>query len=67
MRKDNPVSLTLLHPRTEKGKQELARRVAGIHAEDVLHRLSTMNCPADQKTAILGKVIRIIEQNRERN
>ena len=67
MRKVNLVSLTLRHPRTEEGKQELARRVAGIHAEYALYRLSTTKCPADLKTTIVDKVIRIIEQNRERN
>ena len=44
-------------PKTEAGRQELAKRVAGVHA-DLVHRyIQTLRCPSAEKAALLDAVI----------
>lgn len=52
-----PVNLIVYHPNTEAGKDELARRVADVHAAAVNQRLKSLNCPTSQKLALLDAVI----------
>ena len=52
-----PVNLIVYHPKTEAGKDELARRVAEVHAAAVNQRLKSLNCPTSQKLALLDAVI----------
>ena len=52
-----PVNLIVYHPKTEAGKDELARRVADVHAAAVNQRLKSLNCPTSQKLALLDAVI----------
>ena len=35
----------------------LARQVSAIHAATVIHRLKTLNCPSQQKLALLDSII----------
>lgn len=45
-------------PSTNDGKQELARRVATVHADAVDSKLRTLNCPNRQKVQLLQKLIK---------
>ena len=61
-----PVNLIVYHPNTEAGKEELARRVADVHAAAVNQRLKSLNCPNGQKLALLDSVIETVRaRNRE--
>lgn len=57
IRKMAPVNVIVYYPKTEEGKEELARRVADVHAAAVNQRLKSLNCPTSQKLALLDAVI----------
>ena len=52
-----PVNVIVYYPKTEEGKEDLARRVADVHAAAVNQRLKSLNCPTSQKLALLDAVI----------
>ena len=52
-----PVNVIVYYPKTEEGKEELARRVADVHAAAVNQRLKSLNCPTSQKLVLLDAVI----------
>ena len=62
MRKPTPVNLIVYHPRTEQEQTELARRIAGIHAETVLRQVQELSCPAEQKRELLEAVVQTAAQ-----
>lgn len=57
IRKMAPVNVIVYYPKSEEGKEELARRVADVHAAAVNQRLKSLNCPTSQKLALLDAVI----------
>ena len=44
-------------PKTDAGKEELARRVATVHAESVIAKINRLNCPTKQKLELVDTVI----------
>ncbi|MCH5287422.1 MAG: hypothetical protein J1E43_08365 [Christensenellaceae bacterium] len=67
MRTSAPIHVTVHVPNTEEGKRELERRVAAVHADMVSHRLQKLNCPGEQKAALLNALIASVkEQDRRR-
>lgn len=44
-------------PQSDKGKQDLARRVATVHADAIDSKLRTLNCPNKQKVLLLQTLI----------
>ena len=61
-----PIHVIVSYPKTEAGKDELARRVSDVHAAAVNQRLKSLNCPSTQKLALLDAVIETREENRKR-
>lgn len=57
MKKHGPVNVIFYYPKTEAGKEELARRVAEVHADAVIRRIKVLNCPTSQKLELLDAVI----------
>ena len=57
MRSMAPVNVIVHYPKTETGKEALAKRVADVHATAVIQRLKKLNCPTHQKQALLDAVI----------
>lgn len=62
MRKPTPVNLITYFPRTEQEQTELARRIAGIHAETVLRQVQELSCPAEQKRELLDRMIESVKK-----
>ena len=62
MRKPTPVNLITYFPHTEEATAELARRIAGIHAETVLRQVKELSCPAEQKRELLEAVVQTAAQ-----
>lgn len=58
IRKMAPINVIVYYPKTETGKEELARRVSDVHATAVNQRLKSLNCPTNQKLDLLDAVIR---------
>ena len=56
-RKSAPINVIVHYPKTEKGKRELAERAAGVHADMVNRYIQKLNCPSEQKAALLDAVI----------
>ena len=57
IRKMASIHVIVHYPKTEAGKEELARRVSDVHATAVNQRLKSLNCPTSQKLALLDAVI----------
>lgn len=57
MRKSAPISLKEYLPGTEAGKEELARRMADLHAAVLEQRLKELTCSASQKLDLLNAVM----------
>jgi len=56
-----PVNLIVYYPKTEEGKEELARRVSDVHASAVTQRLKSLNCSTQQKLDLLDAVIETVK------
>lgn len=50
-------------PQSDKGKQDLARRVATVHADAIDSKLRTLNCPNRQKVLLLQTLINQIKSS----
>lgn len=62
-----PINLIVYHPRTEAGREDLARRVAEVHAMAVSQRIKALSCPQEQKLALLDAVIDAAKKEREQD
>ena len=68
MRTMAPVNVIMYYPKTETGQEELAKRVADVHAASVIRRLKALDCPTRQKQALLDAVMETAKQkNREQD
>lgn len=56
-RRSAPIHVIVHRPKTEAGKQELARRVADVHADMVSQAIQRLTCPSGQKMELLDAVI----------
>jgi hypothetical protein len=66
MGKRSPAAVEVVLPQTPAGRQELARRAAGVHADSVLDAISCLACPAGQKLALLQAVIDTVREDHSR-
>lgn len=66
IRKPESIHVIVHMPKTEAGKAELSERVARIHADAVIQRIKTLDCPDQQKFQLLDAVIRTAKE-RERD
>lgn len=57
MKRHGPVKVVFYLPTTESAKNELAQRVAQIHAEAVNRRIGNLRCTDRQKRDLLDAVI----------
>ena len=57
-----PITVIVHRPTTEEGKEELARRVADVHANAVMQRIKDLNCPDQQKLDLMDAVIRTVKE-----
>ena len=45
MRKTPPIKIIVHYPQTQQGKQELAQRLADVHADAVVSAINKLDCP----------------------
>ena len=57
MRKTPPIKIIVHYPQTKQGKQELAQRLADVHADAVVSAINKLDCPLKQKLELLQAVI----------
>ena len=63
-KRNTKINVILYLPSSQDGKNELAQRIASVHADAVLHQIKKMDCPSTQKTELLDAII--IEAKKER-
>lgn len=63
-RKSAEINVIVYYPKTEEGKRELARRVAGVHADMVQQYIKKLDCPPEQKTQLVDAVIQTASRAR---
>lgn len=63
MSKSAEFNIIVHYPVTEKGKKELAKRVARVHSEAVIKKLASLNCQKSEKEELLKSVIASAKQN----
>lgn len=61
-RKSAPINVIMHYPETEEGKQELARRVASVHADFTIQYIQNLKCPTEQKIQLLDAVINDVKK-----
>lgn len=59
-KRNAPINMIVHFPSSEKGKHELANRVADVHALFVNQSIKKLNCPAQQKIQLLDAVIKVL-------
>ena len=52
-----PITIVVHRPRTPQTQQELAARVAAVHAQAVTGYIRRLDCPSNQKSALADKVL----------
>lgn len=65
LRKRGQLNIVVHMPTSESGKRELAQRVSDVHASAVNHRLKSLNCPEQQKLALLNAIIQTKKENKK--
>ena len=53
-------------PRSKEGQEELAKRVATVHAQLIYNYISRLECSTEQKVALLDAIQENIHDERER-
>lgn len=61
MKTRKPVEVAVHVPEGEAGRQALAGRVAGAHAEAVFGVMDNLDCPAGEKLALLQAVLDAVQ------
>ena len=49
------------YPKTADKQTELAKSVAKLHAESIVRYIEKLNCPADQKLALIDSIIATVK------
>ena len=57
MRNSAPIKVKMYLPQSEAGRQELARRVAGVHADAVVAKVKGLPCSTEQKQALIDCIL----------
>lgn len=52
------------YPKDEAGRQELAKRVALVHAQTVIEKLNALSCPIDEKVRVIDEIIKKCSKTR---
>ena len=61
-RKHAPINIVMHYPTTEKGKRELAKRVAEVHADFVLNYVRKLQILSWQKEKLIDAVITTVKE-----
>ncbi|HEX2944566.1 MAG TPA: hypothetical protein VHT96_01265 [Clostridia bacterium] len=56
---DGTTNIIVYYPKSESGKQELAKRVATVHAQSVVEYIKKLSCPLEQKVKLIEAIKQI--------
>ncbi|MDO4982801.1 MAG: hypothetical protein Q4E35_04510 [Eubacteriales bacterium] len=54
-----PINVIVHLPKTDTGKQALAKRVSEVHADTVIQTVNKLNCSTEQKSQLLDSIIKV--------
>lgn len=57
-----PFNIIVHFPEDREMQRELSKRVATVHAQVVMEKIKALNCPLEQKVALLDAIIGYIEK-----
>ncbi|MGN1001584.1 MAG: hypothetical protein ACI4PC_02335 [Oscillospiraceae bacterium] len=57
--------MTVHSPKSEEGRQALARRAAAVHADLVCRAIQKLPCPSQQKARLLDAVIEAVGKEKD--
>lgn len=55
-------SVIIHYPEGEKGKKELAKKIADVHAQTVVEMIKAMSLPVEQKVRLISAIKNYIPQ-----
>ena len=55
------MNVIVHYPETADKQAELAKNVAKLHAESIVRYIEKLNCPADQKLALIDSIIATVK------
>ncbi len=56
------MEIIVYYPTTEKGWDDLSKRVAAVHAEHAIKMVDRLNCPISQKMELIDATVKRIRQ-----
>ena len=59
------MNVIVHYPETAEKQQELEKRVAKYHANQIAHYIEKLNCPTAQKLALIDSIIAIAQGKAE--
>lgn len=57
VKSEDHIEFIVHYPEVQETRRELARRLAIVHAQTVMEKLSTLSCPLDQKLRLIDAII----------
>ena len=63
-RRYRAFSIIMHYPKSIEMQQELAKKVAAVHAQTVIEKIKSMPCPIEQKEALID-AIKEVHQNED--
>lgn len=57
------IEVILHFPKSQKMENELAKRVATIHAQAILTSVAQLDCPTDQKITLVEAVQKLVRED----
>lgn len=58
------MKITVHYPISDKGREELAKRVATVHADTTIQYIEKLSCSKERKSALIDAII-TAKQNEE--
>lgn len=55
------MNVIVHYPETADKQAEIAKSVAKLHAESIIRYIEKLNCPADQKLALIDSIIATVK------
>ena len=55
------MNVIVHYPKTADKQAEIAKSVAKLHAESIIRYIEKLNCPADQKLALIDSIIATVK------
>ncbi len=53
------LGIIMYYPKAPEQQEELAKRVAQIHAQTVIEQVKALSCPVEQKVKLINEIRRI--------